>query len=107
MSQPPEVELLREAGKLAKRELMDIAQAMYGVVMGTDGETFGDSQMTRSDRILRWVVAAQDGTLDILRVQSPKVYADGLKQYQKDIAAELEAASAVPQPDVMTPFGGA
>lgn len=103
MSQTPEVELLREAGALAKRQLLDIAESMYGVVMGTDGETFGDRQMSRSDRILRIVMAAKDGTLDVLMAQSPRIYVLSMRQFVRDIQAELEAASKVKQPTVQ-PF---
>lgn len=103
MSQAPEVALLQEAGQEAKRQLLEIAQVMYGVVMGTDGETFGDRQMTRSDRILRIVMAAKDGTLDILRVQSPRIYVQAMNQYVRDITVELENASKVLQP-VQRPF---
>lgn len=92
MPESDEVAILRDAGEQAKAQLMDIAKAMYGITMGTDGETFGDAQMSRSDRILQWVIAARDGTLDILRVQSPRIYDQGLKQYQRDLAAEFEKA---------------
>src|SRR5262245_7273746 len=78
VSDTPEGAILKEAGELAKRQLLDIATAMYGVTMGADGETFGDRAMSRSDRILRWVTAAQDGTLDILQAQSPRIYARDL-----------------------------
>lgn len=104
MSQTPEVELLREAGQLAKRQLLDLAEAMYGVVMGSDGETFGDQQMSRSDRILRIVMAARDGTLDVLAAQSPRIYLLSMRQYVRDIQAELEAAQKVKQPQQVRPF---
>ncbi len=95
---------MREAGQLAKRQLLDLAHAMYGVVMGTDGETFGDSQMSRSDRILRIIMAAKDGTLDVLAVQSPRIYMISLKQFVRDIQSELEAAQKVKQPQTQQPF---
>ena len=92
MPESDEVAILRDAGEQAKAQLMDIAKAMYGITMGTDGETFGDAEMSRSDRILRWVMAARDGTLDILKAQSPRIYARDLKQYQRDLAAEFGKA---------------
>lgn len=85
MPNTPEVELLKEAGELAKRNLLDMAQAMYGVVMGTDGETFGDSQLDRGDRIARFMSDAQSGALDVLRVQSPTIYRQYVAQYVRDI----------------------
>lgn len=98
MPQSVEVEELQEAAALAKRLLMEDATAMYGVVMGTDGETFGDAQMTRSDRILRIVMAAYDGSLDVLRKQSPRIYLREMRAYQHDLNEEFTQSAKVPQP---------
>lgn len=95
MAETPEVAKYREAGALAKRILLGRAQAMYGIVMGEDGTTFGDTQMTRSDRILRWVEGAADGTVDALMQISPDIYRKELAQFNRDVAAELEASAKV------------
>lgn len=98
MPQTQEVALLTAAGKLAKTQLLETAHAIYGVVMGTDGETFGDAQMTRSDRILRIVMAASDGALDVLRSQSPRIYLREMQQYTKDLNEEFTQSARVKQP---------
>lgn len=104
MPQTQEVAELQEAGQLAKRLLLEDARAMYGVVMGTDGETFGDRPMSRGDRLLRIVMAANDGSLDVLRQQSPKIYQREMRDFQHDLTAEMEAGAKVPSPVTQQAF---
>jgi hypothetical protein len=104
MPQTQEVAELQEAGQLAKRLLLEDARAMYGVVMGTDGETFGDRPMIRGDRLLRIVMAANDRSLDVLRDQSPRIYQREMRDFQHDLTAEMEAGAKVPSPVTQQAF---
>lgn len=91
MSTTPEIAIYEEAGELARYRLMERARALYGVVMGTDGETFGDTALSRSDRIIKWMNGVENGTVDYLAGISPTQYERFRRQFMRDIEAELEA----------------
>ena len=85
MSSPTQVEMVSEIQKRAMQRCLDLSLALIDRMLGPDGETFGDGPIGRGDRILRFQELSQSGAMDILQVQSPKVYNMLLKQYVKDI----------------------
>ena len=85
MSSPTQVEMVSEIQKRAMQRCLDLSLALIDRMLGPDGETFGDGPIGRGDRILRFQELTQSGAMDILQVQSPKVYNMLLKQYVKDI----------------------
>ena len=77
--------MVSEIQKRAMQRCLDLSLALIDRMLGPDGETFGDGPIGRGDRILRFQELTQSGAMDILQVQSPKVYNMLLKQYVKDI----------------------
>jgi hypothetical protein len=88
--------MVNEIKERAMQRCLDLSLALIDRMLGSDGETFGDGPIGRGDRILRFQDLSQSGALDILEVQSPKVYQKLLQQYIKDIREspfEKKAAS--------------
>jgi len=97
------VELWNEIREQAFSRTLDLATEMIEASLGPDGEAYGDRSISRGNRILRFQMDAQSGALDILKVQSPRIYEDYVKQYLRDInESPLVQPAQTQQP---SPFG--
>lgn len=85
MASPTHVAMVNEIKERAMQRCLDLSLALIDRMLGSDGETFGDGPIGRGDRILRFQDLGKSGALDILQVQSPKVYEKLLQQYIRDI----------------------
>jgi hypothetical protein len=86
------VELYGDIREQATAYIVEQALAVMKASMGPDGESFGDRDMERRDRIMRFLEDAQTGALDVLRNISPDIYQKYVAQYQRDMAAVLGGA---------------
>ena len=81
------VELLDDIQAQATAELLDMMESIYGTMLGPDGRTYGDQDLSRGERIARVVDMAQRGVLAILQTISPDVFDDIHAQFIRDVAA--------------------
>lgn len=79
-------EMLKDVQEIALEECIEISLELLDNVIGADGSSFGDRELSRGNRILRFMDDAESGALDILRVQSPEVFASYVQEYRDDIA---------------------
>lgn len=97
------VELWNDIRDQAMQRCMDLSRELIDASLSEDGMAFGDRPVTRGQRILRFQMDALSGALDILKVQSPRIYEDYVNQYLRDIA-QSPLAQPAPEP-VTSPFG--
>lgn len=69
--------------------LMELAPILIASMQGPDG-AFGNSPLSRNDRILQFMDDAKGGALDIQRVQATWRYDERVKQFYEDMAVEAE-----------------
>lgn len=101
------VELWNEIREQAFERTLDLATELIGASLGEDGEAYGDRPLSRGNRILRFQMDAQSGALDILKVQSPRIYEDYVKQYLRDISeTPLVKPAPVQRPSPFDMMGG-
>lgn len=93
------VELWNEIRDQAFEVTLDMALQMVEMSLSPNGEAYGDHQITRGQRILRFQLDALHGAVDILKVQSPKIYTQYVAQYMRDIG-ESPLAQQFPQPQM-------
>lgn len=79
------LELWNEIREQAFQRTLDLSMELINASLGPDGEAYGDRQIDRGQRILRFQMDALSGALDILKMQSPAIYEDYVNQYVRDI----------------------
>ena len=62
---------------------------------------FGDREISRGQRILRFQMDSLSGAVDILRMQSPRIYEDYVRQYLRDIKESPITQPAPIQPPMI------
>jgi len=79
------VELWDEIRDQAMQKCLDLSRELIEASLTPDGMAYGDQEISRGQRILRFQMDAASGAIDILRYQSPRIYEDYVNQYLKDI----------------------
>lgn len=79
------VELMDEVRQQAFDRCIDLSKELIASMLGPDGETVGDKPLDRGQRIARVEDMARRGVMDMLKVISPKVYDNLVKQYVRDV----------------------
>ena len=79
------VAIWEEIRRQAYAEIRDTAKMLIESNLSAEGSAYGDRPLSLGDRIERFIMDAQDGTLDILRYQSPAIYKEYVEQYAKDV----------------------
>ena len=79
------VELWNEIRDQAMQKCLDLSRELIEASLTPDGMAYGDQEISRGQRILRFQMDAASGAIDILRYQSPRIYEDYVNQYLKDI----------------------
>lgn len=81
------LDIWNDVREQARAKLLDLVKSTMAAQMGPDGEGFGDRTPSRAQRIARFNDDARSGALDILRVQSPRIYEQYVREYQRDVMA--------------------
>lgn len=100
------VELWDEIREQAYKKCLDLSKELIESSLTTDGMAFGDRELSRGQRILRFQMDARMGALDILKVQSPRVYEDYVRQYLRDIKESPITNPVNVQPSPLNMIGG-
>lgn len=79
-------ELMDEVWQQSMDELLELGPTLIEALLGPTGSAFGDRDLTRGERILRFLDDAHTGALDVLRIQSPAVFAGYEAEFKADIA---------------------
>jgi hypothetical protein len=79
------IELWNEIRDQAFTRCLDLSRELIDASLTEDGMAFGDREISRGQRILRFQMDAASGAVDILRYQSPSIYEDYVNQYLRDI----------------------
>lgn len=79
------VELWDEIRDQAMQKCLDLSRELIDASLTPDGMAYGDREISRGQRILRFQMDAASGAIDILRYQSPRIYEDYVNQYLRDI----------------------
>lgn len=80
-----EVELMNDVRDQALQECLDLSLELIKSQLGTDGNAFGDHEISPSDRIARFVDYADRGILDILKGMGAPVYDTLVREYVQDM----------------------
>ena len=99
------IELWNEIREQALQKCLDMARELIDSSLSPEGMAFGDTELTRGQRILRFQMDAASGALDILMFQSPRIYEDYVNQYLRDIK-ESPLVQATQQPSPIGMIGG-
>ena len=107
------VSLANEVQRNIQEQAKELSHAVIVSLMGPNGEAAGDAQMSRGDRIARFIEDAQSGALDALKVMSndptfgrPTIYERYVQEFVDDIAHSALVAPPVTQPFISDVFGG-
>ncbi len=100
------IELWNEIRDQAMQKCIDLSRELIESSLTPDGMAYGDRELSRGKRILRFQMDARMGALDILKVQSPRIYEDYVRQYLRDIAESPLAQPAPVQPSPIGMIGG-
>lgn len=79
------IELWNEIREQAFERCMELSRELIDASLSPEGMAFGDKQMTKGQRILRFQMDAASGALDVLKYQSPRIYEDYVDQYLRDV----------------------
>lgn len=79
-------DMVKEVRERAHERSMEISHELIVSQLGVY-----DTPLTRGARIERFIDFAQRGVLDALRVVKPKLYRELIRDYQRDVAAEMRA----------------
>lgn len=79
------IELWDEIRDQAFQKCLDLSRELIEASLSPEGMAFGDKELSRGQRILRFQMDALSGAVDILKVQSPRIYEDYVRQYLRDI----------------------
>lgn len=97
------IELWNEIREQAFTRCLDLSRELIDASLSEDGMAYGDREVSRGQRILRFQMDALSGAIDILKVQSPRIYEDYVNQYLRDIKnSPLVQPAPTQQP---SPFG--
>ena len=94
MPQSLSISLLQDVEDQALEEIMDRTLAVLDAMLGPDGMAYGDVEVSRADRIARFLDLAQRGVLDVLQTMSPPTYDMLIRDYLRDVAASQLIRSA-------------
>ena len=100
------VELWDEIREQSFQRCLDLSSEHVDASVTPDGMAYGDRDLSRGQRILRFQMDARMGALDILKVQSPRIYEDYVRQYLRDIADSPLVQPAPVQPSPLGMIGG-
>ena len=100
------VELWDEIKEQAYQKCLDLSRELIEASLTPDGMAYGDRELPRGQRILRFQMDALSGALDILKMQSPRIYEDYVRQYLRDIADSPLVQPAPVQPSPLGMIGG-
>lgn len=100
------VELWDEIREQSFQKCLDLSRELIDASLTPEGMAYGDRDLSRGQRILRFQMDARMGALDILKVQSPRIYEDYVRQYLRDIAESPLAKPALVQPSPLGMIGG-
>lgn len=100
------VELWDEIREQSFQRCLDLSRELIDASLTPDGMAYGDRDLSRGQRILRFQMDARMGALDILKVQSPRIYEDYVRQYLRDIADSPLVQPAPVQPSPLSMIGG-
>lgn len=79
-------ELVGDVRAQAMDELLDLGPELIAALLGADGGAPGDANLSPAQRIERFIDDAQSGALDFLRIQSPDVYEQYVREFNDDVA---------------------
>ena len=99
------VELWDEIREQSFQRCLDLSRELIDASLTPDGMAYGDRDLSRGQRILRFQMDARMGALDILKVQSPRIYEDYVRQYLQDIN-ESPLVKQFPMQAQPSPLGG-
>lgn len=95
------VDMLNEVRERARQQCMELSLAMIEALLNPDGSTYGDTNLSRPQRVARFIQDAESGALDILKVQSPTIYERYVRDYVHDVRDVLRtmnnAGAAAPE----------
>jgi hypothetical protein len=77
--------MMDEVRQQAFDRCIDLSKELIASMLGSDGETVGDKPLDRGQRIARVEDMARRGVMDMLKVISPRVYDNLVKQYVRDV----------------------
>lgn len=80
------LDFFKEVREQANEQGLEWGKAVFGGITGPDGAAPGDVNLSRSERIARFVDLANRGVLDVLQEISPEVYRLLVKEYLEDMA---------------------
>lgn len=100
------VELWDEIREQSFQRCLGLSRELIDASLTPEGMAYGDRDLSRGQRILRFQMDARMGALDILKVQSPRIYEDYVRQYLRDIAESPLAQPAPVQPSPLGMIGG-
>jgi hypothetical protein len=95
------IELWNEVRDQAFERCMELSRELIETSLSPEGMAFGDKEMTRGQRILRFQMDAASGALDVLKYQSPRIYEDYVDQYLRDVKDSPLVQRLVQQPPVI------
>lgn len=80
------IDLMDDVQEQSLERCMDLTMALIESQLGPDGNAYGDTPMTRDDRIARFEDYARRGVLDALRQMGAPVYDQLVREYRDDMA---------------------
>lgn len=81
-------EFLESVEEMAFAMLKDQEDRIIRDMINAKGLAYGDVELNRSDRILKFMQDEQDGVNEALRLSEPDEYEKRLRQFQKDAQEE-------------------
>lgn len=71
-------------------EILAVLSGVIDANMNDDGDTYGNHQISRGERIVRFQADAAAGALDIFAEQSPELFRKYVNDFLADMAQVLE-----------------
>lgn len=78
-------DIVDEVQERAMARITELSEELLKRMHRSDGTTFGDVQLSRGERILRFQDYAERGVLDALRVVKPELLDRMERQYRDDV----------------------
>lgn len=81
------ISLLNDVEDQALDQCMDLTLAVLDSQLGPDGRAYGDTDVSRADRIARFIDLANRGVLDVLQEMSKPTFDMLIRDYLHDVQA--------------------
>lgn len=77
-------EFLESVEEMAYEMLRDMEDELVREMINSRGLAYGDVELNREDRILKFLADDQDGVLDALQFSNPEEYQKRLREFERD-----------------------